>query len=96
MHSYGRADGPRALGGVGQKEREAKGLKGGVITNIFVAAFNSPRDTTLLSVMGMDPENPPEWIDHDVGNHQVDLQYTELLTYICTYVYHRIPRASWC
>lgn len=73
MHSYGGAYGPGSLEGTSKKEREAKGLKGGVIAGIFNAAFVAPQGTTPLNAMGLDPENLPEWIDHDVSHYWVDL-----------------------
>lgn len=73
MHSYGGAYGPGCLEGISKKKREAKGLKGGVIAGIFNAAFVAPKGTTPLNAMGLDPNNLPEWIDHDVSNCKISL-----------------------
>lgn len=83
MHSYGGAYGPGSLESISKREREAKGLKGGVIAGIFNAAFVAPKGTTPLEAMGLDPENLPEWIDHDVSNTWILLGGPrESLTYI--------------
>jgi hypothetical protein len=66
MHSYGGVYGPASIEGISKKEREAKGLKGGVIALVFCAAFVAPKGTTALAAMNISPENLPPWIDHDV------------------------------
>lgn len=74
MHSYGGAYGPGSLEGISKKEREANGLKGGVVASIFNAAFVAPKGTTPLQAMHLDPENLPEWIDYDVGDYLIYYQ----------------------
>ncbi|RYP60159.1 hypothetical protein DL769_008252 [Monosporascus sp. CRB-8-3] len=65
MHSYGGVYGPESLEGISKKEREAKGLKGGVIAIIFNAAVIAPKGTTAIAAMGLDSVNLPEWVAHD-------------------------------
>ncbi|GAW24123.1 hypothetical protein ANO14919_137040 [Xylariales sp. No.14919] len=65
MHSYGGVYGAEALEGTSKKERAAKGLKGGVIAAIFNAAFIAPKGVSAMSAMGLDPENLPEYLEHD-------------------------------
>lgn len=66
MHSYGGTYGPASLQGTSRKERQAKGLSGGVIAMIFNAAFIAPKGTTAMAAMDIEAENLPEYIDHDV------------------------------
>ncbi|KAK7746096.1 hypothetical protein SLS62_009556 [Diatrype stigma] len=86
MHSYGGAYGPASLEGISKKERKAKGLEGGVIASIFNTALVVPKDTTPLAALGLDPENLPEWIDHD-GSELVALkkEYAKAL------MFHDLP-----
>jgi hypothetical protein len=66
MHSYGGVYAPAALEGLSKKEREDQGLKGGIVGLIFVAAFVARKGASAASAMGIDPNNPPEWLDVDV------------------------------
>jgi hypothetical protein len=70
MHSYGGVYGPASLEGISKKERETKGLKGGVIALVFCAAFVAPKGTTAMTAMNIQPDNLPPWIDHDVTHHR--------------------------
>lgn len=66
-HSYGGVYGPAALEGLSKKERQAKGLEGGVIGVILNAAFIAPKGTTAMAAMRVDPMSLPEWIRYDVS-----------------------------
>ncbi|GAP85017.1 hypothetical protein SAMD00023353_3900560 [Rosellinia necatrix] len=65
MHSYGGVYGPEAVEGLSKKERSAQGLQGGVVALIFNAAFVAPRGVSAIDAMGMDPNDLPEYLDHD-------------------------------
>ncbi|KAI0910922.1 hypothetical protein F4823DRAFT_588111 [Ustulina deusta] len=65
MHSYGGVYGPEALEGISKKERAAKNLKGGVVAVVFTAAYIAPKGVSAIAAMGLDPENLPEYLEHD-------------------------------
>jgi len=72
-HSYGGVYGPSSLEGTSKKERHAKGLKGGVISVILIASFIALKGTTAMRAMGMDPDNLPGWIIHNVSKCVKDI-----------------------
>lgn len=67
MHSYGGFYGPAAIQGLSKKERSAKGLPGGIVALIWTASFVVKKGATLMGTMGLDPNNMPDWIEHDVS-----------------------------
>lgn len=67
MHSYGGAYGPAALQGLSKKERQSRGLPGGVVAAVFTAAFVVQKGISAASAMGINPDNIPEWLDEDVS-----------------------------
>ncbi|KAI0536372.1 hypothetical protein GGR58DRAFT_514603 [Xylaria digitata] len=51
-HSYGGLVVSNAVEGLGLKQRISKGLKGGIITMLYLAAFAIPSKTSLLTAVG--------------------------------------------
>jgi pimeloyl-ACP methyl ester carboxylesterase len=72
MHSYGGIYGPQALEGLSRSERAKNGKSGGVIAMVFVAAFVAPRGVSAVTAMDFDPNNLPDWMDHNVSNSYSD------------------------
>jgi hypothetical protein len=52
MHSYGGSPGSAAARGQSKVERTSKGLMGGVIGLVFIAALLAPEGASLLSAVG--------------------------------------------
>ncbi|ESZ91290.1 hypothetical protein SBOR_8324 [Sclerotinia borealis F-4128] len=73
MHSYGGVYGGSAVEGLSKTERTASGKAGGIIALVFCAAFTAPKGMTAMQVMGIDPENLPDWIHHDKETGLVNL-----------------------
>ncbi|KAK7914077.1 hypothetical protein PG985_011780 [Apiospora marii] len=67
MHSYGGVYGPEALEGTSKRERLSKGLQGGVVAVIFAAAHIALKGESAIDAMGLDPENLPDFLEHDVS-----------------------------
>lgn len=67
MHSYGGVYGPSAIEGLSKTERTAHGKAGGIVALVFCAAYTALKGMTAMQVMGIDPENLPDWIHHDVS-----------------------------
>ncbi|KAF2800541.1 alpha/beta-hydrolase [Melanomma pulvis-pyrius CBS 109.77] len=76
MHSYGGIYGPSAVEGLSKKERTSNGLKGGLIALLWTAAFVARKGTSAMAAMGIDPNNLPEWIDHDETTNWVVIRKT--------------------
>ncbi|KAK8043926.1 hypothetical protein PG994_012764 [Apiospora phragmitis] len=66
MHSYGGVYGPESLEGTSKKERASKGLQGGVVAVIFAAAHIAFKGVSAIDAMGLDPDNLPDYLEHDV------------------------------
>lgn len=73
MHSYGGIYGGSAVEGLSKTERAASSKAGGIIALIFSAAFTAPKGMTPMQVMGIDPEDLPDWIHHDKETNLVNL-----------------------
>ncbi|KAF2845689.1 alpha/beta-hydrolase [Plenodomus tracheiphilus IPT5] len=52
VHSYGGLVGQNALEGLGYKQRQAVGKKGGVIIFVYLAAFVVPKGATIKVMLG--------------------------------------------
>jgi pimeloyl-ACP methyl ester carboxylesterase len=52
VHSYGGLVGQNALMGLGLKQRQAIGKKGGVTIFIYLAAFVAPKGATIKAMLG--------------------------------------------
>jgi hypothetical protein len=52
MHSYGGSPGSVAARGLSKVERASKGLRGGIIGLVFIAALVAPEGESLLSMVG--------------------------------------------
>ncbi|PVI02277.1 alpha/beta-hydrolase [Periconia macrospinosa] len=52
VHSYGGLVGQNALEGLGYKQRQAVGKKGGVIIFVYLAAFVAPKGATIKAMLG--------------------------------------------
>lgn len=52
MHSYSGSPGSVAARGLSQVERVSKGLEGGIIRLVFIAALVAPKGASLLSMVG--------------------------------------------
>ncbi|KAK6833346.1 alpha/beta-hydrolase [Apiospora arundinis] len=65
MHSYGGVYSPKALGGTSKKERTSNGLQGGVVAAISAAAYFASKGVSAIETMGLDPENLPDFLEHD-------------------------------
>lgn len=52
VHSYGGLVGQNALEGLGYKQRQAAGKKGGVIVFVYLAAFVVPKGGTIKAMLG--------------------------------------------
>ncbi|KAJ4287560.1 hypothetical protein N0V90_012263 [Kalmusia sp. IMI 367209] len=55
VHSYGGLVGQNALEGLGYKQRQAAGKKGGVIIFVYLAAFVVPKGGTIQAMLGGQP-----------------------------------------
>ena len=51
-HSYGGLVGQNALQGLGYKQRQAAGKRGGVIMFVYLAAFVAPKGATIKAMLG--------------------------------------------
>lgn len=71
MHSYGGVVGNNALNGLLWPQRQSRGLPGGVVHLVYMAAFPIPVGTSLSTPFGgkMMP-----WLDEDVKNGVVHMQ----------------------
>ncbi|EOD51993.1 hypothetical protein GTA08_BOTSDO12061 [Neofusicoccum parvum] len=52
VHSYGGLVGQNAVEGLGYKQRQAAGKKGGVIMFVYLAAFVVPKGATIKGMLG--------------------------------------------
>jgi pimeloyl-ACP methyl ester carboxylesterase len=52
MHSYGGSPGSVAAHGQSKTERSSKGLEGGIVGIIFIAALLTPEGASLLTMVG--------------------------------------------
>ncbi|EKG15210.1 hypothetical protein MPH_07544 [Macrophomina phaseolina MS6] len=52
VHSYGGLVGQNAVEGLGYKQRQAAGKKGGVIQFVYLAAFVAPKGATIKQMLG--------------------------------------------
>lgn len=52
VHSYGGLVGQNALEGLGCKQRQAGGKKGGVIIFVYLAAFVAPKGASIKAMLG--------------------------------------------
>ncbi|KAH8900769.1 alpha/beta-hydrolase [Thozetella sp. PMI_491] len=86
-HSYGGIYAPASVEGMSKKERQAKGLEGGIIGIILNAAFVASKGTSAIAAMGIDPENLPEWIVHDESTGLVSFEKESAKTRL----YHDLP-----
>lgn len=57
-HSWGGIVAGSALAGLGKKEREAKGEKGGVVRTAYMCAFMAPEGVSLIDAL---QGNIPDW-----------------------------------
>lgn len=74
MHSYGGVYGPASLKGISKNERASKGLQGGVIAAIFAAGVIAPKGTNAVEAMGLDPQNLPDYLEHDAATDLVSFR----------------------
>ena len=52
VHSYGGLVGAEAVQGLGQRQRAEKGLKGGVVMLVYLAAFVTPAGKSIKKMLG--------------------------------------------
>ncbi|RDW74772.1 hypothetical protein BP6252_05914 [Coleophoma cylindrospora] len=71
VHSYTGLPGGEAPKGLGRKERESKGLKGGVIRYVVINGFATPEGFQPASEG--DYSQMPEWMKLDIENYVVNV-----------------------
>lgn len=64
LHSYGGLPGSAAAKGLSVSERRSKGLKGGIVGQVFVASLVAQSGESMLSSIG------GEWLDFMVPNEE--------------------------
>jgi pimeloyl-ACP methyl ester carboxylesterase len=52
VHSYGGLVGQNAVDGLGVKQRQAAGKRGGIINFVYLAAFVAPKGLTIKEMLG--------------------------------------------
>ncbi|CAN8103534.1 unnamed protein product [Discula destructiva] len=55
VHSYGGLVGAEAVKGLGYKQRQAEGKKGGVTLLVYLAAFVTPKGLSITKMLGGEP-----------------------------------------
>ncbi|KUI74576.1 hypothetical protein VM1G_10068 [Cytospora mali] len=93
MHSYGGIVGTESCRGLGKKEREASGKKGGVVELIYCCAFMVEEGVSIMDMLGNQPlpwfvvsddgarlsPSTPETIFYNDLSHEEAQRYTRTL-----------------
>ncbi|KAF2462853.1 uncharacterized protein BDR25DRAFT_386094 [Lindgomyces ingoldianus] len=87
MHSYGGVYGPSSISGLSFRERQSKGLKGGVVALIFFTSFNAKKGESAMDVQGfsLSEGKTPDWAHYEPDTGLVELTKAKEM------LYHNMP-----
>lgn len=75
VHSYGGLVGAEAVKGLGYKQRQQEGKKGGVVLLVYLAAFVTPKGMSILKMLG---GQPLPWMNFKVSKPASHLCFLSL------------------
>lgn len=84
VHSYGGLVGAEAVQGLGLKQRQAAGKKGGVSLLVYLSAFVTPKGMSITKMLG---GQPLPWMDFQVSFKHIHIYICRICGNIYIYIY---------